>query len=420
MEIDQIPLFTFLPPEEVLILKHQLVPRRLPAGQLLFIEGDPGDTLSIILSGQVEVIKAHGTPDEWIVAVLGPGEFIGEMSLLYPDRLRSASIRTLTEIQYLEMSQDNFFDLLRRQPNVGLHIMREMSLRLRNSEDATIRDLKRKNKELSEAYQELQAAQDQLIEKERLEHELLMARKIQESILPRHVPEITGWKIAAHWQPAKAVSGDFYDFISLPDGTLGIIIGDVTDKGVPAALVMATTRSLLRYAALSAAEAGKLSPASVLAHVNDALCEELPVLMFVTCLFAILEPDTGRILFANAGQNLPYLCDGEKVSKLTATGMPLGLLPGTDYTNVEEFIALGSRLFLYSDGLVEAHNPDREMFGIPRLCANLSQNRFDSRGLLPQELINFILSELIDFTGDAWEQEDDVTIVILDRHLAAT
>jgi len=415
MEIDQIPLFRFLPAEEVEILKHQLILRELPAGTLLFQEGDAGDRLSIILIGQVEVIKAIGTPDEWIVSVMGPGDFIGEMSLLYPDRKRSASIRVLSDLQYLELSQQDFNELLHRQPEVGLHIMREMSLRLRNSEDATIRDLKVKNKELSAAYQELQAAQQQLIEKERMEHELLMARKIQESILPRHVPEITGWEIAAHWQPARAVSGDFYDFVWLPEGKLGIFLGDVSDKGVPAALVMATTRSLLRYAALSASESGELSPAAVLAHVNDALCEEIPVLMFVTCLFAILEPDTGYMCFANAGQTLPYLCAQGGIRKLNATGMPLGLLPGFQYDDVVEIIGPSSRLFLCSDGLIEAHNPDGQMFGLPRLYAILSREISSCRSLSAGAMIEFVLSEMRQFTGSTWEQEDDVTVVIIDR-----
>lgn len=408
--LSRVPLFEALPPSEIHYLAQNLHLRDVPPDTVLFLEGDPGDRLSIILEGEVHITKAMETGDEWTLAVIGPGEFMGEMSLLYRERLRSANARTLTEVRLLELTQADFDALLRRQPKLAFRIMQEMSVRLRNSEAATIRDLQEKNTQLAQAYQELKAAQEQLIEKEKLEHELRMARKIQEQILPKEIPSVPGWRLAAYWQPARSVSGDFYDFISFPDGKLGLVVGDVTDKGVPAALVMATTRSVLRGAAvISRIQQGEISPGTLLAQVNDLLYPDMPVHMFVTCLLAVLDPTSGHIRFANAGHSLPYQHAGERVLELRATGMPLGLMPGMKYDEQETVLAPGDSLLLYSDGLIEAHNPQGEMFGTPRLASLLSKQAGGAAS------IEFLLNQLAEFTGPNWEQEDDVTFVTLER-----
>src|SRR4029079_7671062 len=167
---------------------------------------------------------------------------------------------------------------------------------------------------------------------------------------------------APYYGRARAVGGDFYDFIEMPGGRIGIAVGDVTDKGVPAALVMARTHSILR------AEASRSeSPGAILARANELLVPEMPARMFVTCLFAILDPETGRIVLANAGHNLPYIRTDEGVTELRATGMPLGLMPGIRDEETERVIALVRNVVLYSDGLVEAHDPANQMYGFPRL-----------------------------------------------------
>jgi len=241
--------------------------------------------------------------------------------------------------------------------------------------------------------------------RERLEQELRVARVVQQTLLPKELPELAGWQVAAYWQPAQAVSGDFYDFINLPDGNLGIVEADVTGKGVPAALVMASARGILRVAA----EQDPTSPGKVLAHVNELLCPDIPPSMFVTCLYGVLNPHTGRFIFANAGHNLPTKCSVDAVVELRATGMPLGLLPEMTYDEHETILAPGESLLIYSDGLVEAHNPQGEMFGFPRL-------RTMACGLgSGAELIEHLRGALADFTGPGWEQEDDVTFVTLER-----
>lgn len=241
-------------------------------------------------------------------------------------------------------------------------------------------------------------------ERERIAQELRVARVIQQTLLPKEIPAIPGWQLAAHWQPARAVSGDFYDFIIFPDGQYGIIVADVTDKGVPAALVMATTRSILRQAAERL-----VLPGAVLAEANNTLCPDIPMNMFVTCLYALLDPRTGHIRYANAGHNPPYQRTANGVIELRARGMPLGLMPEMEYEEKEAELAPGDQVILYSDGLTEAHNPEGEMFGYPRLRALLA------RPTCSNELLHCLLEELSAFTGPDWEQEDDVTFVSIDR-----
>ena len=250
--------------------------------------------------------------------------------------------------------------------------------------------------------------QQEAKERERIEQELKVARLIQQTLLPKTLPEIPGYEVAAYYQPAREVGGDFYDFLNLDDGRLGLVVGDVTDKGVPAALVMATTRTMLRAAAQRL-----LSPGEVLQRVNDVLVQDIPPNMFVTCLYAILEPQSGRLLYANAGHDLPYrrrAGRGGVADELRARGMPLGLMPGMGYEEKEMVLNRGESVLFYSDGLVEAHDPRRDMFGFPRLQGLVGAHR--SGG---SSLISFLLAELARFTGEGWEQEDDITLVTLDR-----
>ncbi len=240
----------------------------------------------------------------------------------------------------------------------------------------------------------------------RLEQELEVARLIQQSFLPEQPPQLAGWQLAACYRPARAVGGDFYDFIDLPGGLIGLVIGDVTDKGVPAAMVMASTRSLVRASAQRL-----IDPSAVLEQANDNLCPDIPQNMFATCFYAVLDPASGRLRYANAGHNLPLVQSGEETVELRATGMPLGLMPAMQYEELETTLDLGAQMLLYSDGLVEAHDPAREMFGTRRVTRLLATAR------APQPLIDELLLALDRFTGAEHEQEDDITLVCL-RHSA--
>src|SRR5215208_5768592 len=240
--------------------------------------------------------------------------------------------------------------------------------------------------------------------RQRFEQELEVARLIQQNFLPRELPDLPGWQIAAYYRPAREVGGDFYDVIPLPDGRVAFVVGDVTDKGVPAALVMSATRSVLRASAQRLIE-----PGLVLERVNEHLCPDMPEKMFVTCLYGVLDPASGLLRFANAGHDLPYVKTAGGVVELRARGMPLGLMPGMPYEEKEAILAPGDSVLLHSDGVVEAHDPRRAMFGFPRLKETMA----DAPG--GQELIDRVLRDLDAFTGPDAEQEDDITMVTLQR-----
>ncbi|MDX6481986.1 MAG: phosphoserine phosphatase RsbU/P [Gaiellaceae bacterium] len=240
--------------------------------------------------------------------------------------------------------------------------------------------------------------------RERIEQELRVATLIQQNFLPKQLPDLPGWHVSAYYRPAREVGGDFYDFVELPEGQIGLVIGDVTDKGVPAAMVMAATRSVLRASAQRV-----VSPGEVLSRVNELMCPDMPAKMFVTCLYGVLEPSTGRFRFANAGHNLPYVRTAEGTIELRATGMPLGLLPGIVYEETEAVLEPGQVMLLHSDGVAEAHSAESEMFGFPRLL-DVVGSRQDKA-----EVIDRVLTELDRFTPQGWEQEDDITLVALTR-----
>ena len=244
------------------------------------------------------------------------------------------------------------------------------------------------------------------IERERVEQELLVAKRIQQASLPKEVPELEDWQIAPYYQPARKVGGDFYDFLELPNGHLGLVVGDATGKGVPAALLMSTTCGMLRAVALSLN-----SPGEVLERVNDALRARIPANMFVTCFYAILEPESGRLVYANAGHDLPYLRQGGGVEELRARGMPLGLMPGMSYEEKEAVLETGDSALFYSDGLVAAHDSQRrQMVGFPRLRRLVGEHSGADGSLIDR-----LLNEFSGFVGGRWEQEDDITLLTLQR-----
>jgi serine phosphatase RsbU (regulator of sigma subunit)/predicted ester cyclase len=249
-----------------------------------------------------------------------------------------------------------------------------------------------------------QHLEQQRIERERVEHELRVARGIQQASLPKEVPTLEGWQISPYYQPAREVGGDFYDFHLLRDGRVGLVVGDATGKGVPAALVMSTTCGMLRLAAQSPS-----SPGEMLQRVNEALFDSIPANMFVTCFYAILDPESGLLSYANAGHNLPCRRHAHAVTELKARGMPLGLMESMYYEEKESFLEAGEDVLFYTDGLVEAHDPQGEMFGTPRLRGFLSEHAEGGR-----DLSATLIEELESFTGDGWDQEDDITLLTLE------
>lgn len=235
-------------------------------------------------------------------------------------------------------------------------------------------------------------------QRERVDQELGLAQRIQRELLPRSIPQPDGWRLEVFYEPAREVGGDFYDFYPIEGNRLGVVVGDVTDKGMPAALVMASCRTVLRGVAL--ANQG-LPPGEVLRRANDLLVGDIPTGMFITALYGEIDLASGRMVFANAGHNPPIWRRPEAVDLVIARGMPLGLMPDMVYEEREMTIASGDSIFLSSDGITETHGPDREMFGFARM-----REAADS--------IERILVARSEWSqGD--EQEDDITLISLQR-----
>ncbi len=248
--------------------------------------------------------------------------------------------------------------------------------------------------------------EQEISERARVERELEVARSIQQASLPEEVPELEDWLIDPFYQPAREVGGDFYDFHLLPEGKLGIVVGDATGKGVPAALVMSTTLGMLQSTARAL---GSSSPDEVLEQVNETLLARIPQNMFVTCFYAVVEPESGSFSYANAGHDLPYLWHEGHAEELRVTGMPLGLMPDMSYEEKKIVLHAGEGVLFYSDGLVEAHDPKGEMFGFPRLRTLVAEYGEE------RSLEDYLLEELYSFVGEGWEQEDDITLLTVRR-----
>jgi serine phosphatase RsbU (regulator of sigma subunit) len=247
-----------------------------------------------------------------------------------------------------------------------------------------------------------------------VEQELRLARSIQQASLPEEVPQLEGWQISTFYRPAREVGGDFYDFFELQEGRVGVVVGDATGKGMPAALVAGAASNMLR--AVAQALGSSSSPGEVLAQVNETLLARIPANMFVTCFYAIVEDESGGLLYANAGHNLPCCRRDDEhaaattTTDLSARGMPLGIMPQMNYEEKESILVPGEGVLFYTDGLVEAHNSQGEMFGTPRLRSLLSERPEAGRGISAT-----LMEELERFTGKGWEQEDDITLITLER-----
>jgi serine phosphatase RsbU (regulator of sigma subunit) len=402
--IRRIPLFAMLPPAAVTDLAGKLQEITYPAGAILCAEGEYGDRVYILLEGAVEIIKALGTPDERLIDVRGAGEFIGEMSLLNGDGLRTASVRARTAARVLELSRACFDTLLRRHPSMSYEMLRVLSDRLRATNDAVIHELHQKNQRLTQAYADLQAAQAQVVEQKTLLRELQLAREIQESMLPATLPQLEGFDIGARMLPAHMVGGDFYDLIELGPDRLGIAIGDVSGKGMPAALFMTLASSLLRAEISCGAQ-----PEEALRVLNRQLLTRNAKGMFITLLYGELRRDTREFRYVRAGHELPIGWDaqGANIDITLGRGLPLGLVaePPLDVQTIT--LPPGSTLLLTTDGASEAMDAQGALLGHDRLLARARAAAGPAQAMCDQ-----LVQAIIDYHGAA-PQSDDITVVTI-------
>jgi serine phosphatase RsbU (regulator of sigma subunit) len=398
----EVPFLQGLAPTVIEQLAAVAVERTFAPGELIMEEGSHGRELYFLLDGELEVFKGHGD-EAMTLARRGPGELFGEMSLI-EDVPRFASIRALSTCHMLEFSEADIEAILSREPALLFQLVRALSARLRTSDLQMIADLQRKNEELARAYRELQAAQAALVEKERLERELELARDLQQSILSHKFPRLAGLSCAARNRPARRVGGDFYDVIPLTADRAGLVIADVSGKGMAAALYMALAHSLIR------AEARRsFSPRQVLLRFHRLLMEVGQTEMFITVFYGILDPRNRTLRYARAGHDYPLLLRPatEECMRLEAPGMLLGYEEEVLLSEVTLELQSGDLLVLYSDGITDVRSPADETLGTRRLRELVSAAGRPTA----EELSDQIMAYATNFQSTA-EQYDDMTLLV--------
>jgi phosphoserine phosphatase RsbU/P len=401
----QIPLFVSITLDELRKVLTDLRQTLVPPGTIIFHEGDAGDTFYVILEGSVDIILGIGIAEERLISTMTRGEYFGEMNLLNPQSLRSATALSRTGARLLEISGTEFNRLLRNFPEAAFDLAKVLSSRLRATDSSVIRELKEKNRQLEKAYKELQASQADIIKKEKLEHELRVAWEIQSSMLPRSLPHSPAFDFGARIVPARIVGGDFYDFIPLSDKTLGIVVGDVSGKGTPAALFMAMVQSLMRTEARLAA-----SVEEALQGVNRNLLEANDSQMFVTILYGVLNRQTCEFHYGRAGHEVPIVCNAQGISVIPfrGHGEPLGIIPHPTIDEQTVELCPGDTLLIFSDGITDAFDEKGVAFGVDRLREALDSYCNEP----PQEVCDRLIDSVMEYQYPM-DQHDDVTVVTI-------
>ncbi len=414
----KIPLFKGFAVDELERLAAVVEERYLQAGEILFLQGDEGHESYMILKGELEVLT-YLDGVEMRLQVRGAGELIGEMALI-DNSPRSATVRAISDSHVAIFNEESFYTLLLNNSTLAVEMLRRGTSSLRTTSQRMISGLEAKNAELSKAYEELKAAQDELIFLNRIQEEMMVARRIQKQFLPKRLPQIEGWQLAAFNRGAQAVGGDFFDCIELPGNRLGLVVADACGKGVPAALFVALTRSLLRAASQApwVIQGSLKTPSSdvltaALWFTNDYIAREhAESNMFITLFYGVLDPRTGCLSYVNAGHNPPLVLSarGEKVCELQSYNLPIGIIETESYETTEVTLTEGDILVAFSDGITEAMNGAGEPFDDPRLLREL-QKHID---LPAADLIRAIEQAVDDYAAGA-PQADDMTLLVMKR-----
>lgn len=388
-------------------LRAVAAPHTYPPETQLTHQGETEHTFYVIEDGRAAVSRRLEDGTEQLLNVLGPRQIFGEMALL-DNSPRLATITTLTETRVLELTAEQFKQLLRQDPDLALHITRRVLSNLRTIDQLAIHDLRMKNTLLQEAYHSLKAAQAELVEKERLEREMELAAEMQRSLLPAVLPRYDDYFFAAYLAPARHVGGDLFGVQPLDDEHVGLLIADVADKGMYAALLMAVTRTLFMQEAQRS-----LSPAEVTLAVHRGLMtvgggeDGYSMDAFVTAFYGVLHRPSGCLTYVRAAQDRPLLLRPNQAPiSLPGDGRFLGMLP--ELALREEVVTLqpGDSLLLFSDGVTDAHNEADERYGLERL-----QRVFQSVAGHGTETLDRLAQDVNAWRGNA-AAFDDVTMLL--------
>lgn len=392
------------------ILRNIATLKTYPPGTELTRQGETEQTFYVLENGCAVVVRRMEDGQEQVLATIGPRVTFGEMALL-DDNPRLATVKTVTETTVLEITAEQFRALLQEDPDLALHITRRILSNLRRLDQLSIRDLREKNELLQEAYLELQAAHLVMIEKERLEREMELAAEMQRNLLPAVLPVFTNYRFESYLAPARHVGGDLFDIRPLEGEHVGLLIADVADKGVHAALMMAVTRTLFFQEAMRS-----LSPREVAYAVHRGLLsiggnvEGYGMDAFVTAFYGVLHRPSGRLSYVRAAQDHPLLArKGEVPVPLVGSGRFLGMLDPLTLQEYEVTLNPGDLLLLYSDGVTDARNEQDEAYGLERLKSSLSEAQMIGEG----NILEYLSHNLNDWRGAA-PAFDDITMVLVE------
>jgi sigma-B regulation protein RsbU (phosphoserine phosphatase) len=397
-------VFRDLSPKELEALAAVIVTRDYPAGTIVCREGELEHVFYIIEEGQVAITQRLSDGSEQTLGVQGPGSFFGEIALL-ENRPRSASVRTLADSRLLEITEEDFEQIIHRSPEAALTVLRGVIRSLRETDRVTISQLQAKNVELQQAYADLKVAQAELVEQERLKRELEIAAEVQRSILPAEFPSIPGFEFAACARPAREVGGDYYDLLLLDDDRFGLVMADVSGKSIHAALYMAVTRALFL------AEAAEYqSPHDAAHQIHNLLMTSSDSDMFVTAFYGVVNRQTREMRYVRAGHDLPIHFQGQtgQLSLLRAPGRFLGSLEGLVLDEATLQFSPGDALVCYSDGLTDATSPDGERYGLERLKGVVARAGYESVRALSEAII----ADVDSFRAGT-SQPDDLTLLVM-------
>lgn len=392
--------------EEALSTLRSVAQRRTyKPGTTLCHQGQQEDTLYIIVEGSIVTMQQLDDGTDRMLGQRGPNEYFGELGLL-DDAPRMASCITLMETTVLEVTKEVFSQLMERSPAVAMGVAQRIVASLRKIDREAINDLTAKNDQLAQAYSELRRTQAQLVEKQRLERELELASDIQRRLLPTALPAFSNYQLAAHLRPARQVGGDFYNVFEIDADHVGLVLGDVADKGAHAALFMAITQTLFLRESR-----GSLSPAHVAMEVHRGLMEVAPTTeLFVTAFYGVLHRPSGVLRYACAGHDPPLLYrPSQAVRQLPGKGRFLGLLDGLTLEDSEFQLQPGDRLVIFSDGATEAFSVDDEIFGLERLRQLITAHgTSDARALMSQ-----IVTTVESWCRGNTAAVDDLTLLVV-------